>query len=153
MGNGASVGENRHSQLFQQGYKSLQEGRYTYAEIYYDQAIERHEGHSFWTRLDDLIEWERRDKAGQKGTDAKQKTAYRDGGQEEAAFPEVRKDSLKEENEVNVEMGERLAWVALGRLKFRWTAGWRTSWIILCCVPILRNRYMAEGRYEEATPH
>ncbi|EKF39124.1 hypothetical protein MOQ_000656 [Trypanosoma cruzi marinkellei] len=153
MGNGASVEENRHSQLFQQGYRSLQEGRYTYAEIYYDQAIERHEGHPFWIRLDDLIEWERRGKVGQKGTDAKMKQTNRDGGQEEAAFPEVKKDSLKDENEVNIEMGDAAGVGGSGKIEIPLDSRLAEVVDYLVLRADIADSYMAAGRYEEATPH
>ncbi|KEG08030.1 sodium stibogluconate resistance protein [Trypanosoma grayi] len=92
MGSGASAEVHMHSRLYQEGYKSLQEGRYTYAEIYYDQAIEKHEGHVFWSRLDVGVEWERKSgKADRKKADGK--------GQPEAqAAPPVIKEVKKPEN-------------------------------------------------------
>lgn len=73
MGGGSSVQEKRHSRLFQEGYKALQEGRYTYAEIYYDQAIEKHDGHSFWLLFDDLIDTKKKSKGDKKKEDTKEK--------------------------------------------------------------------------------
>nr|CCD12763.1 unnamed protein product [Trypanosoma congolense IL3000] len=60
MGGGASVVDKRYSRLFQEGLRALNEGRYTYAEIYFGQATERHEGFSFWQRLEEMADWEKK---------------------------------------------------------------------------------------------
>ncbi|RHW71321.1 hypothetical protein DPX39_070064200 [Trypanosoma brucei equiperdum] len=77
MGGGSSVEDKRYSRLFQEGLKALHEGRFTYAEIYFDQAIEKHEGYPFWQRLDEMVEWERKGNTGKrKGEEQNEKDQW-----------------------------------------------------------------------------
>ncbi|KAH9586737.1 hypothetical protein LSM04_008839 [Trypanosoma melophagium] len=97
MGAGASTEERRHSRLFCEGYKALLEGRYTYADIYYDQAIERHEGHAFWSRLENFVEWERKaNKGDRKKADGKSNegstTVAPSRDEEQAPSPQQQQD-------------------------------------------------------------
>ncbi|RNF02773.1 sodium stibogluconate resistance protein [Trypanosoma rangeli] len=154
MGTGASAINSCHSRLYQEGYKSLLEGRYTYAEIYYDQAIEKHEGHYFWTSLGGLIDWERRRKhtLGQNKSDTKQrKELPQDEVTEEGAYPEVVKKA-DDDNELDVEMEEAGASEPRGieiPLDSRLEA-------ILEYIQLrsdIVDSYLMASRYEEAAAH
>lgn len=98
--------EKRHSRLFQEGYKALQEGRYTYAEIYYDQAIEKHEGHSFWLLFDELIDTKKKSKEDKKKEESKEKSDASASDAESAKLNRANKDTTNPASEECSEDGE-----------------------------------------------
>lgn len=155
MGSGSSVQDTRHSRLFQEGFKALQEGRYTYAEIYYDQAIERHEGHGFWSLFDDLIDKEKKTKTERKKEDGKEKndaSGDADGGRSH-------RDTSKQASEEGSEEGE-------GRNSEVGRGDFDSDFIeiplddrledVLEYIELrtdIANSYLEAGRFEDASPH
>ncbi|CCD19514.1 hypothetical protein ERJ75_000831200 [Trypanosoma vivax] len=100
MGSGTSAAQNRHSFLFYEGLNALQDGRLTYAEIYYEQAIEKHEGYLFWQRLDALEAWEREaNKHDKKSARDKDKEAPKQSEAEEKEGDNVSADNNSEGEE------------------------------------------------------
>ncbi|RNF25125.1 sodium stibogluconate resistance protein [Trypanosoma conorhini] len=155
MGSGASTAETAHSRLYQEGYRSLQEGRYTYAEIYYDQAIEKHEGHYFWTRLDELIDWEQRrqNKLEPNKSEVKKKGQAQEEAAEEGAYPDVTKDTMKDGSELDVEMADSGGADAAGGIEIPLDSRLEVILEYLQLRADVADSYMAATRYEEATPH
>ncbi|ORC85300.1 sodium stibogluconate resistance protein [Trypanosoma theileri] len=163
MGSGASAEEHRHSRLFREGYKALLEGRYTYAEIYYDQAIERHEGHAFWSRIDNFIEWERKpDKGERKKVDGKNEssTTAPPSRDEQQSSSQQEQEEKKEEDDVIKPTDEEMS-DGEGKemeeqsnvLEFPLDGRLITVLEYLQLRADIADSYMLAGRLEEAAPH